>query len=130
MLSLTLQKIPVSLSFIVTEIWPGQNINSKSGFLAKTSTITWLSTSTISWLSNKNKPKCVYPIEELCMISKWLNENCRRWCILQLLYTIPLFQKCKKNCTRSKNYPVVRKSTSQVDDFTLDTYFKMWKLSD
>ena len=30
-------KIPVSLSFIVTEIWPGQNANSKSGFLAKTS---------------------------------------------------------------------------------------------
>ena len=39
MFLLTLQKNPVSLSFIVTEIWPGQNTNSKSGFLAKTSKI-------------------------------------------------------------------------------------------
>ena len=37
MFFLTLQKIPVSLSFIVTEIWPRQNTNPKSGFLAKTS---------------------------------------------------------------------------------------------
>ena len=36
---LTLRKIPVSLSFIVTEIWPGQNTNLKSVFFAKTSTI-------------------------------------------------------------------------------------------
>ena len=34
------------------------------------------------------------------------------------------FKNVKKNCTRSKNYPVVRKSTSQVDDFTLDTCLK------
>ena len=39
MFLLTLQKNPVSLSFIVTEIWPGQNTNSKSGFLDKTSKI-------------------------------------------------------------------------------------------
>ena len=39
MFLLTLQKIPVSLSFIVTEIWPGQNTNLKSVFLAKTSKI-------------------------------------------------------------------------------------------
>ena len=39
MFLLTLQKNPVFLSFIVTEIWPGQNTNSKSGFLAKTSKI-------------------------------------------------------------------------------------------
>ena len=39
MFLLTLQKISVSLSFIVTEIWPGQNTNSKSGFLTKTSNI-------------------------------------------------------------------------------------------
>ena len=40
MFLLTLQKIPVSLSFIVTEIWPGQNANLKSVFfLAKTSKI-------------------------------------------------------------------------------------------
>ena len=37
MFLLTLQKNSVSLSFIVTEIWPRQNTNSKSGFLAKTS---------------------------------------------------------------------------------------------
>ena len=35
MFLLTLQKIPVSLSFIVTEIWPGQNTNSKSFFWPK-----------------------------------------------------------------------------------------------
>ena len=35
MFLLILQKIPVSLSFIVTEIWPGQNTNSKSGFWPK-----------------------------------------------------------------------------------------------
>ena len=35
MFLLTLQKIPVSLSFIVTEIWPGQNTNSKSVFWPK-----------------------------------------------------------------------------------------------
>ena len=39
MFLLTLQKKSVSLSFIVTEIWPRQNTNSKSGFLAKTSKI-------------------------------------------------------------------------------------------
>ena len=39
MFLLTLKNIPVSLSFIVTEIWPGQNINSKSVFLVKTLTI-------------------------------------------------------------------------------------------
>ena len=32
MFLLTLQKIPVSLSFIVTEIWPEQNTNLKSVF--------------------------------------------------------------------------------------------------
>ena len=35
MFLLTLQKNPVSLSFIVTEIWPGQNTNSKSGFFGQ-----------------------------------------------------------------------------------------------
>ena len=39
MFLLTRQKIPVSLPFIVTEKWPGQNTNSKSVILAKTSTI-------------------------------------------------------------------------------------------
>ena len=39
MSSLTLQKTPAILGCIVTEIWPGQNANSKSGFLAKTSKI-------------------------------------------------------------------------------------------
>ena len=36
---LTLQSISLFLHFIVIEVWPGQNTNSKSGFLAKTSTI-------------------------------------------------------------------------------------------
>ena len=35
MFLLTLQKIPVSLSFIVTEIWPGQNTNLKSVFFGQ-----------------------------------------------------------------------------------------------
>ena len=39
MFLLVQQKIPVSLSFMVTEILPGQNTNSKSVFLAKTSKI-------------------------------------------------------------------------------------------
>ena len=39
MSSLTLQKTPAILGCIVTEIWPGQNKNLKSGFLAKTSKI-------------------------------------------------------------------------------------------
>ena len=30
---------------------------------------------------NKHKPKCLYPIKELCMISKRLNETRRRRCI-------------------------------------------------
>ena len=33
------RKTPAILGCIVTEIWPGQNENSKSGFLAKTSKI-------------------------------------------------------------------------------------------
>ena len=39
MSSPTLQQTAVILGCIVTEIWPGQNTNSKSGFLAKTSKI-------------------------------------------------------------------------------------------
>ena len=42
------------------------------------------------------QPKRFYPTDKPCIISKLLNENRRRRCILQLLYIIPKFQNFNK----------------------------------
>ena len=53
-----------------------------------------------------------YILGEPCIILKRLNENCKRRYILQLLYTIPLFQKCQKLPKIHKKNPIVKKSTN------------------